>query len=78
MNNRPETTAILAMTADGKISDYQRSPARFGSINDKTHLEKQVSLVDGVLFGADTLRAYGTTISISNPKLLEARVERRQ
>ncbi|MGL6342639.1 MAG: RibD family protein, partial [Waterburya sp.] len=46
--------------------------------NDKTHLEKQVSLVDGVLFGADTLRAYGTTISISNPKLLEARVERRQ
>ncbi|MGL5796226.1 MAG: RibD family protein [Waterburya sp.] len=78
MNNRPETTAILAMTADGKISDYQRSPARFGSTNDKTHLEKQVSLVDGVLFGADTLRAYGTTISVSNPKLLEARVERRQ
>ncbi|MGL5942244.1 MAG: RibD family protein [Waterburya sp.] len=78
MNNRPETTAILAMTADGKIADFQRSPARFGSINDKTHLEKQVSLVDGVLFGADTLRAYGTTISVSNPKLLEARVERRQ
>lgn len=78
MNNRPETTAILAMTADGKIADYQRSPARFGSINDKTHLEKQVSLVDGVLFGADTLRAYGTTISVSNPKLLKARVERRQ
>lgn len=76
MNIRPQTTAILAMTADGKIADYRRSPARFGSINDKTHLEEQVSLVDGVLFGADTLRAYGTTLSVSNPKLLQARAER--
>jgi 5-amino-6-(5-phosphoribosylamino)uracil reductase len=78
MNNRPQTTAILAMTADGKIADYQRSPARFGSTNDKIHLEKQVSLVDGVLFGANTLRAYGTTISISDPKLLQTRLERSQ
>jgi 5-amino-6-(5-phosphoribosylamino)uracil reductase len=78
MNNRLQTTAILAMTADGKIADFQRSPARFGSTNDKIHLEKQVSLVDGVLFGADTLRAYGTTISVSDPRLLQARVERMQ
>jgi 5-amino-6-(5-phosphoribosylamino)uracil reductase len=78
MNNRPQTTAILAMTADGKIADFQRSPARFGSTNDKIHLEKQVSLVDGVLFGADTLRAYGTTMSISDPQLLQMRIERSQ
>lgn len=78
MNTRPQTTAILAMTADGKIADYQRSPARFGSINDKIHLEEKVSLVDGVLFGADTLKAYGTTLSVSNHKLLQARAERSQ
>ena len=78
MNNRPQITAILAMTADGKIADYQRSPARFGSANDKIHLEKQVSLVDGVLFGADTLRAYGTTMSVSNFKLIQGRIERSQ
>ena len=78
MNNRPQIIAILAMTADGKIADYQRSPARFGSANDKIHLEKQVSLVDGVLFGADTLRAYGTTMSVSNFKLLQGRIERSQ
>ena len=78
MNKLPHTTAILAMTADGKIADYLRSPARFGSDNDKAHLEKQVSLVDGVLFGADTLRAYGTTISISEPSLLESRLKRSQ
>ena len=89
MNNRPsssqslqcsglQTTAILAMTADGKIADYKRSAARFGSNNDKLHLEKQVSLVDGVIFGADTLRAYGTTLFVSDTKLIEERKKRSQ
>ncbi|HEY9767694.1 MAG TPA: RibD family protein [Coleofasciculaceae cyanobacterium] len=78
MNYRPHTTAILAMTADGKIADYQRSAARFGSKNDKTHLEQQISLADGVLFGASTLRAYGTTMSVSNSQLLQARIQRSQ
>lgn len=78
MNNRPHTVAILAMSADGKISDRQRSPARFGSANDKYHLEQQVSLADGVIFGADTLRAYGTTMSVSAPELVRGRIERSQ
>ncbi|MBE9047067.1 RibD family protein [Pleurocapsales cyanobacterium LEGE 10410] len=78
MNHRPHTTAILAMTADGKISDYQNSPARFGSANDRAHLEQQVSLADGILFGAGTLRAYGTTMSVSQPELLHQRSERSQ
>ena len=66
------------MTADGKIADYQRHAARFGSANDRAHLEEQVSLADGVLFGAGTLRAYGTTMPVSNSKLLQARIERSQ
>lgn len=70
---RPRTTAILAMTADGKIADRSRSPARFSSATDKAHLEKQISLVDGVLFGSGTLRAYETTLPISDPDLLNAR-----
>lgn len=78
MNHRPHTTAILAMTADGKISDFKHSAARFGSANDKTHLEQQVSLVDGVLFGAATLRSYGTTLSVSSPILLNERIKRSQ
>lgn len=78
MHNRPYTTAILAMTADGKIADYQSSAARFGSINDRLHLQKQVSLADGILFGANTLRAYGTTMSVSDKELLEARKKRSQ
>jgi 5-amino-6-(5-phosphoribosylamino)uracil reductase len=78
MKNQLHTTVILAMTADGKIADYQSSAARFGSVNDRTHLEQQVSLADGVLFGAGTLRAYGTTMSVSNPLLLQARKRRSQ
>ena len=78
MNNRPLTTAILAMTADGKITDYCNTAARFGSSNDQAHLEQQVSLVDGVIFGAETLRAYGTTLSVRDSRLIAARKERSQ
>ncbi len=78
IQKRFQTTVILAMTADGKIADFQRTPSRFGSQADKAHLEEQISLVDGVLFGAGTLRAYGTTLPISNPKLLEARKQKKQ
>ncbi len=72
-SNRPHTTVVLAMSADGKIADVTRSPARFSSPADQAHLEKQVALADGVLFGAGTLRAYGTTLSVSNPQLLQSR-----
>lgn len=59
------------MSMDGKIADVKRSPARFSSRADKAHLEKQIAAADAVLFGASTLRAYGTTLSISNPQLLQ-------
>lgn len=71
--HRPHTTVVLAMSADGKIADEMRSPARFSSPGDRIHLEKQIALADGVLFGAGTLRAYGTTLGVSNPELLELR-----
>ena len=76
--NRPQTSIVLAMTADGKITDRILSPARFGSQADKLHLEKQISLVDAVMFGAGTLRSYGTTLPITNLELLQARKKRSQ
>jgi 5-amino-6-(5-phosphoribosylamino)uracil reductase len=68
-----QTTLVLAMSADGKIADAMRSPARFGSPQDKAHLENQVTLADAVMFGAGTLRAYGTTIKINSPENLQIR-----
>ena len=71
--SKPHGTIVLAMSADGKIADVRREPARFGSAADKAHLEKQIAIADGVLFGAGTLRAYGTTMPITNPELLQQR-----
>ncbi|MEG4941969.1 dihydrofolate reductase family protein [Microcoleus sp. F4-D5] len=71
--DRPHATVILAISADGKIADAVRSPARFGSANDKAHLEHQVSASDAVLFGNGTLQAYGTTMRVISPELLKQR-----
>jgi 5-amino-6-(5-phosphoribosylamino)uracil reductase len=71
--DRPLATVILAISADGKIADAVRSPARFGSANDKAHLEQQVAANDAVLFGNGTLQAYGTTMRVISPELLKQR-----
>ena len=73
MHPRPFVTVVLAVSLDGKIADRHHSPARFGSAADKHHLETQIAKADAVLFGAGTLRAYGTTLRISNPELLQQR-----
>ncbi len=75
LQHRPHTTVVLAMSADGKIADCRRKPARFGSRADKAHLEKQIAASDAVLFGAGTLNAYGTTLTISDPNLLQHRAQ---
>ncbi|MEM7725926.1 MAG: RibD family protein [Cyanobacteria bacterium P01_A01_bin.45] len=75
VSNRPNTKVVLAMSVDGKIADLSLSPARFGSKNDKAHLEKQVATSDAVIFGAGTLRAYGTTLRVSDSQLLHNRAK---
>ncbi len=75
---RPHTTVILAMSADGKIADTERSSARFSSRRDLQHLEEQISRMDGVVFGATTLQVYQTTRAIIEPKLLKTRSENGQ
>jgi 5-amino-6-(5-phosphoribosylamino)uracil reductase len=69
----PHTTVILAMSADGKITDCALTAARFGSANDKSHLEQQFANSDAVLFGNGTLRAYGTTLRVTSPDLIAQR-----
>ena len=75
---RPLTRVILAMSADGKISDAARSPARFGSAADRRYLEEQIAASDAVLFGAATLRAYGTTLPVRSPDLLAQRQQQQR
>ena len=77
-DNRPHVVAILAMSADGKIADAKLSAARFPSTADKTHLEQQIALADATLFGASTLRAYHTTLPVSDLELIKQRQARAQ
>jgi riboflavin-specific deaminase-like protein len=75
---RPHITVVLAMSADGKIADASRSAARFPSAADKAHLEAQIAKADATLFGAGTLRAYGTTLPVTRLELIAQRRQRHQ
>jgi 5-amino-6-(5-phosphoribosylamino)uracil reductase len=73
-----KTTLVLAMTADGKISDVQKSPPTFGSKRDYAHLEEQMALADAILVGSGTLNDGGETVLVSQPTLIQARIDRSQ
>lgn len=75
---RPTTTVVLAMSADGKIADAQHSPPEFGSAEDYAHLERQVAAADGILFGSATLKAGETAMRVVTQSLIDARLERGQ
>ncbi len=72
---RPYLSVVLALSADGKISDRERSHPTFGSKQDYAHLERQVAAADASLGGAGTLRAGGTAMLVKNPDLIRQRVE---
>ena len=70
---RPQIAVILAASADGKIASRDRAPAKFSSSTDLAHLERQIARADATLFGASTLRAHQTTVSVRSPQLLAER-----
>lgn len=71
--DRPHTTLVLALSLDGKIADRDKAPARFGSAEDKRRLERAIAAADAVLLGAGTVRAYRSSLSITDPALLAQR-----
>lgn len=71
--SRPHVSVVLAVSADGKIAGADRAPARFSSAADRAHLERQIARGDATLFGARTLRAHQTTLTVRSPQLLAAR-----
>ncbi|MEH2047870.1 RibD family protein [Nostoc sp.] len=73
-----QTTLVLAMTADGKISAVDPKAPREPDVVDQAHLEYQASLADLILVGAGTIRAEGETFTIRDRELLAAREVRGQ
>lgn len=76
--NRPHITVVLAVSADGKIADTARSAPSFSSKIDYAHLERQVAAADAVLFGAATLRAHGSAMSLRNSELIALRQQKQK
>jgi len=72
-----KTTLVLAMTADGKISDVTKSPPTFSSERDYAHLVEQIALADAILVGSGTLKDGGSVVLVEQP-LIQARIERGQ
>ena len=73
-----QTTVVLAMTADGKISAIDPKAPRHSDDADQAHVEYQASLADLLLMGSGTIRAEGKAFTIQNPELLAARSVRGQ
>jgi 5-amino-6-(5-phosphoribosylamino)uracil reductase len=73
-----KTTLVLAMTADGKISDVQKLPPTFGSTKDRSHLEEQMAIADAILVGSGTLADGGEAVLVAQPELIQARTARGQ
>jgi 5-amino-6-(5-phosphoribosylamino)uracil reductase len=73
-----KTTLVLAMTADGKISDVAKSPPTFSSARDYAHLEAQIALADAILVGSGTLNDGGNVVLVQQPALIQARLDRGQ
>jgi 5-amino-6-(5-phosphoribosylamino)uracil reductase len=70
---RPNTIAIFAQSLDGKLSAGVNQRPRFPSASDYEHLQRQVARCDAVVMGGETLRAYGTSVRLRDPELLEER-----
>ncbi len=68
-----KVTLVLAMTADGKISDVQKSPPTFGSARDYAHLERQIAVADAILVGSGTLADGGEIVLVKEPALVTTR-----
>lgn len=75
---RPFVTVNFAITADGRVSTRNHTPADFTSKRDKHRLSEIRSTGDAVLVGASTLAADKMTMGISDPALRAQRIARKQ
>ena len=76
--SRPFVLINMAMTADGKIANANRSISSFGSKRDLEHLYELRSTADAVMNGARTIEANNVTMGAGGPRFAELRHRRGQ
>lgn len=73
---RPHVFVNVAMTADGKIDSAARHGAAISSVADKRRVDELRASVDAVLVGGKTLLAESPKLTVRDPALRRARLER--
>jgi riboflavin-specific deaminase-like protein len=76
--NRPFVTANFAVTWDGKVSTWNRTPSDFSSKRDKKRLLEIRSTSDALLVGSATIAADNMRMGLPDERLRAARVQRGQ
>lgn len=76
MRNRPFVTANFAITADGRISTRNHTPANFSSKRDKRRLVEIRAKCDAVMASAKTISSDNMTMGLPAEELRAARVEK--
>jgi riboflavin-specific deaminase-like protein len=71
---RPCVVLHFAITADGKVSTGNRTPARFTSARDKQRLLEVRALADAVLVGRGTLEKDRMSMDLPDQRLRERRM----
>lgn len=67
--------AILAQSLDGKLAAHRGQRPHFASAEDYRHLENQAARQQALIMGAATLRAYGTSLRLRDPELIQRRLQ---
>lgn len=73
---RPHVLVNVAMSADGKIDSAARRGAAISSAADKRRVDQLRAEVDAVLVGGQTLLAESPKLTVRDPALRRARLER--
>lgn len=55
--------AFIGITANGLLSSHKDTPAKFSSLAVMNNIRHQLAKFDTVLSGANTIRAYGSTLT---------------
>lgn len=78
LRSRPFVWLNMAMTIDGKVSSYARTPTTFTSKVDKRHLLALRAEADALMVGAHTARTDQMSMGIPDAKLRRQRLRRGQ
>jgi 2,5-diamino-6-(ribosylamino)-4(3H)-pyrimidinone 5'-phosphate reductase len=70
----PRVTVNIAMSADGKISTYQRRQVRISGREDFLRVDRLKAESDAVLVGIGTVLADNPSLTVKDPRLREMRL----